>query len=120
MGVTGEGTRPDDLGGNPRFQVPQQLRVLESGAHQHFRVPLHKLLEDANHLLPASRGLKVGAAGAVGFLKEVGQEVSVFPCLSSARGERIRLEWLYLPGRGLPGKAGRREGSQRRPRGGDP
>lgn len=58
------------------MQAPQHLRVLGSGAHQHFRISLHKVLEDVNHLLPASCGLEVGAAGSVGFLKEVGQEVS--------------------------------------------
>ena len=95
----GKGAKPDDLGAPLVFRFPRHPRVLGSGAHQHFRIPLHKLLEDTNHLLPASRRLEVGAAGAISFLKEMGQEGSGSPCLSSAQGERIRLEQQYLPGR---------------------
>lgn len=72
MGVTGEGSRLDDLRASLSFRLQEYLRVLGSRAHQHFRIPLHKLLKDTDHLLPASGGLEVGAAGSVSFLKEVG------------------------------------------------
>lgn len=85
----GEGTRPDDLETLLGFRLPNTSGFLGSDAHQHFCITLHKFFEDANHLFPASRGLEVGAAGAVGFLKEVERKCQR-PYIS--REKRIRLE----------------------------